>query len=255
MKAAGIKMIFIDPFYNDTMAVYGGQWIPVNGGTDEAFAAAIAYVWITQNQYNTDFVAKYTQGFDKFKDYVLGTSDGTPKTPDWAAGICGVDAATITALALEWASKPTAFAIGTDGMMGANRKFNAGSLDRVLLVLATMQGIGLPGRGLLDYVYPTSGVGMPTRAAVAFIGGTIPAIQEPFEAPIRHGQFKDAILNPPITWTSTILTNYPTKIVQMQYPLPGNSEVHLIAGMGGSAFSLNQAPNTNDHVRLYRVQR
>ena len=98
-KAAGIKQIFIDPTFNDSAAVYGDQWIPIIPGTDEAMMAAIAYVWLTQNTYNQAFPSKYTYGFSQFQAYVLGTTDGTPKTAQWAAGICGVDAATITALA------------------------------------------------------------------------------------------------------------------------------------------------------------
>ena len=38
---------------------------------------------------------------ENFKDYVLGTYDGTPKTPEWAYEICGVLPRKIRALARE----------------------------------------------------------------------------------------------------------------------------------------------------------
>ena len=54
-------------------------------GTDTALAMAIAYVWITEDTYDKEYVADRTIGFDEFKEYVLGETDGVPKTPEWAA--------------------------------------------------------------------------------------------------------------------------------------------------------------------------
>ena len=55
-------------------------------------------------------VATHTVGFDKVEDYVLGKEDGIPKTPKWAAELCGVPSRIIKALAREWASKATSIA-------------------------------------------------------------------------------------------------------------------------------------------------
>jgi anaerobic dimethyl sulfoxide reductase subunit A len=67
------------------------------------------------------FIDKFVQGMDKgtmpgkfanrenFRDYIMGTSDGVPKTPDWAAAICGVKAEDIRKLAQMYATtKPAA---------------------------------------------------------------------------------------------------------------------------------------------------
>ena len=60
-----------------------------------------------------DFLNKYTIGFDadhmpegadpkdNLKDYILGTYDGQPKTPEWASEICGVEPSKIRELARE----------------------------------------------------------------------------------------------------------------------------------------------------------
>ena len=79
-------------------------------GTDTALAMAIAYVWITEDTYDKEYVAQRTIGFDEWKPYVLGETDGVPKTPEWAAEESGVEARVIRTLAREWAAKTTTLA-------------------------------------------------------------------------------------------------------------------------------------------------
>ena len=81
LKELGIKKIFIDPFCNYTAGLLGDKWIAPRVGTDAALALAIAYVWIKEDTYDKDYIAKRTTDFDKFKEYVLGKEDGIPKTP------------------------------------------------------------------------------------------------------------------------------------------------------------------------------
>ena len=84
LKELGVKMVFIDPYYNHTAGLYSDKWFSPRLGTDVALAVAIAFVWITENLYDKDYVQNRTTGFDKWKDYVLGKTDGVPKTPEWA---------------------------------------------------------------------------------------------------------------------------------------------------------------------------
>ena len=111
-------MVFIDPFYNYTNAVMGGKWIAPRQGTDTAIAMAIAHTWITEDTYNKQYVADRTIGFDKFKPYVMGDTDGVPKTPEWAEAESGVDARVIRTLAREWAAKRTVLSGGSRGGEG-----------------------------------------------------------------------------------------------------------------------------------------
>ncbi len=80
LRERGIKTIFIDPFHNYTAAHVDGKWIAYRPGTTSALACAIAYVWLDEDTYNKEYVATRTYGFDEWKDYVLGKSDGVPKT-------------------------------------------------------------------------------------------------------------------------------------------------------------------------------
>lgn len=115
-KEAGAKVIFVDPFYNQTAQSLADEWIPVRPGTDAALLLGMAYHMITNNLHDQEFLDKYTVGFDRqhmpegadrkenFKDYVLGTFDGVPKTPEWASEICGTPPRTIRQFATEVAT-------------------------------------------------------------------------------------------------------------------------------------------------------
>ena len=99
----GIKSIYVCPDLNYGAAIHADKWIPVLPGTDAALQLAIAYQWLTTDTYDKEYIEKHTYGFDKFKEYVLGTEDGIPKTPKWASEKCGVPVWTIKALADYWA--------------------------------------------------------------------------------------------------------------------------------------------------------
>ncbi|MFW5854831.1 MAG: molybdopterin-dependent oxidoreductase, partial [Thermodesulfobacteriota bacterium] len=118
LKEKGVKMVFIDPFHNYTAGVMEGKWIAPRIGTDTALAMAIAYVWITEDTYDKEYVKNRTLGFEEFKKYVLGETDGQPKTPEWAEQESTVKARVIRALAREWASKRTVLSGGSRGGEG-----------------------------------------------------------------------------------------------------------------------------------------
>ena len=115
-------------------------------GTDTALAMAIAYVWITEDTYDKEYVADRTIGFDEFKPYVLGETDGVPKTPEWAAEESGVEARVIRTLAREWASKRTVLTAGARGGEGSACRTAYGTeWARMMVLLQAMQGLGKPG--------------------------------------------------------------------------------------------------------------
>ncbi|MFC2019683.1 molybdopterin-dependent oxidoreductase [Chloroflexota bacterium] len=99
-REKGIPVIIIDPRYTTAAEVLADQWLPIKPGTDHAMFLAMAYLLITGDLYDRDFIARYVEpvGFAKFKDYVLGQDDAVPKTPEWAEAICAVPARTIREL-------------------------------------------------------------------------------------------------------------------------------------------------------------
>jgi len=90
-KENGAKVICIDPRMSMSAVSLADEWIPIRPGTDVALMNAMAYVMITENLYDKEFVEKYCVGFDKtqmpdgvdneesYKDYILGIIDGVPK--------------------------------------------------------------------------------------------------------------------------------------------------------------------------------
>jgi anaerobic dimethyl sulfoxide reductase subunit A len=120
-KQRGCKFVLVDPQYTDSAAVYDAWWIPIKPNTDAAMLAAMAHHIFTNNLQDQKFIDKFCLGMDKgttpkeygdkenFKDYILGTYDQTPKTPEWAEPICGVKADDIRKLADMYAkTKPAA---------------------------------------------------------------------------------------------------------------------------------------------------
>lgn len=120
-KQRGCKFVLIDPQYTDSAAAYDAWWIPIRPNTDAAMMAGMAHYIFSNNLQDQDFINKFVQGMDSgtmpgwaqgqenFKDYIMGKSDGIPKTPEWAAEICGVSAEAIKKLADMYArTKPAA---------------------------------------------------------------------------------------------------------------------------------------------------
>ncbi len=237
-KRAGIRQVVIDPYFNDTAALYGDEWIPIRPETDEALMSAVAHIWISENRVNRSFISGNTVGFEAFRDYVLGVADNTPKTPRWAAPICGVSEQKITDLAREWASQPT-YILCDYG--GANRRHAAAEWSRMIVTMQALLGnIGRPGRGLGSLKFNTQGEGQRG------IANLLPPLSGPAGQIIRHGHFSEAIMNPPVTWTTVDASG---QVVEKRYPMDGCSKIKMIALMSGSGWFLNQIPGTPDHVQ------
>ncbi len=120
-KQNGCKFVVIDPQHTDSASTYDAWWIPIKPNTDAAMMAGMAYYIFANNLQDQNFINRFVQGIDRgsmphwahgqesFKDYIMGLSDGIPKTPQWAANICGVPAENIAKLAHMYATtKPAA---------------------------------------------------------------------------------------------------------------------------------------------------
>ncbi|WP_145110372.1 trimethylamine-N-oxide reductase TorA [Cereibacter sediminicola] len=155
LKQKGTKAICIDPIRTETAQYLDAEWIAPRPQTDTAMMLGIAHTLYSENLHDAEFLAKYTVGFDRFLPYLLGASDGTPKTADWAANLCGIPAETIRDLARRFAANRTMLALG----YSTQRQHHGEQSTWMLVTLACMLGqIGLPGGGYgLSYHYANGG--------------------------------------------------------------------------------------------------
>ncbi len=93
-RAKGAKMVYVDPFCNQT-AARSNEWVPIRPGTDGAMALAIGHVLIKKNLINKVFIDEWCVGFDEYAKYVAD------KTPEWAEKITSVTSRTIEKIATE----------------------------------------------------------------------------------------------------------------------------------------------------------
>ena len=134
-KQRGCQFVLVDPQYTDSAASYDAWWIPIKPNTDAAMLAGMAHHIFSNNLQDQKFIDRFVQGMDagtmpdwakgqeNFKDYILGKSDGTPKTPEWAQKICGVKADDIRKLAQMYATtRPAALQAmtGNIGILGGS---------------------------------------------------------------------------------------------------------------------------------------
>ncbi len=185
-KEAGAKFIIVDPLYNDTAQLLADQWIPVRPGTDTALLLGMAHYMITNNLHDQEFLDKYCVGFDaehmpegadpkeNFKDYVLGTYDGTPKTPEWASEHCGTDPDLIRSFAHEVAvTKPMTFTSSS----AAARTSVGEQFCQAFLTVGWMTGnVGKPGASVCsNNRHNTQSYGGPALVKAGGAGGKSPA--------------------------------------------------------------------------------
>ncbi len=261
-KELGIKMVHIDPYHNTTANWLGGKWIPCVPGTGPAMAHAIAYVWITEDLYDKDYVAQRTTGFDKYQAYILGDDDGTPKTPEWQATETGVEAHVLRALAREWGTKRTYLSCGGKGLTfgGANRSATGAQWARAMVCLMAMQGLGKPGINFgnlqtgapvdLNFYFP----GYADGGISGDIEGTADAVQNYQRMPhlpsmstttqkISRLRIPEAILDGEASGYATDTRSQEGQFARFAYPAPGHSKVKMLYKYGGSHFGTTMESN------------
>ncbi len=233
---AGIKQIFISPDLNYAGAAHADKWIPVLPNTDAALQCAIAYVWMDEGLYDREWVEAHSVGFDWFEHYILGNEDGVPKTPAWAAPICGVPARQIKALARYWAKHSVS--IGHCAGGGLIRAAYSSEPARLEVCLLTMQSLGKPGAGQINFmdlglfgiddIYPLPRSECQPDMNSVYHGWAM--LTEPVNF-IPKTLIPQAIMNPPVHWSGGhVIAGMPAEdqFIEWDFPQPGCGEIHMI---------------------------
>ena len=99
IRDAGVKFISINPQKTASDTYLNSEWKRIIPNTDTALFLAMSYHVLENGLEDQAYMDKYTVGADKWIPYVKGETDGTPKTPAWAAAITGMEEQEIKDLA------------------------------------------------------------------------------------------------------------------------------------------------------------
>ena len=222
LRDRGARMVNISPQRTDGWE--GSEWLAVPPGTDTALMLGLAFALEEAGLTDCAFIERCTTGWERFRPYLTGEADGTPKSPEWAEAICGVPAAEIRALALRMAETRTFITVA----WSLQRQRHGEQPYWMSMTLAAMLGqIGLPGGGI-GYGYGAiGGVGVPVKplAGLALPQG-VNAVREV----IPVARVADMLLNPG--------AEYDFDGERRRYP-----DIRLVAWAGGNPFHHHQDLN------------
>ena len=138
-KRRGAHVVTIDVRSTEAAAKSDDVLI-IRPGTDGALALAMMHVICSEQRHDAAFVAKHTVGFDRLAAHVRAYP------PAWAAGITGVSADRIVALARRYAdTRPAIIVLGGSSMHKGANGWQAG---RAIACLPGLTGnVGVPGGG------------------------------------------------------------------------------------------------------------
>ncbi len=189
-KARGARFISITPLKDDFSGDLAAEWLPITPGTDVALMLGIAHVLVTENLHDRAFLNQYTVGYERFEDYLLGRNDAQPKTAEWAADICGIDAGAIRDLARAAARARTLITVSH-----SLQRADYGEQPVWMgIVLAAMLGqIGLDGGG---YSYSLGALGNIGKSQLAVPLPTLNQFRNAVADYIPVARVSDMLLNP-----------------------------------------------------------
>ena len=164
--ARGARFVLVGPLRDDLPEETGAEWLALVPGTDTALMLGIAHTLVQEGLHDRGFLDRFCVGYEPFEGYVMGRVDGEPKTAAWAAGITGLPAEAIVALARGLAGRRVLITVA----QALQRAQHGEQPVWMAAVLAAMLGqIGLPGGGynyglgsLAHYGKRQNAVAMPT---------------------------------------------------------------------------------------------
>ena len=158
-KERGVEFINLSPLRDDAEEFLNTQWLALRPNTDTAVILGLAHTILEMGAADEGFLDSHCVGFDRFRDYLLGVTDGIAKDADWAADISGLDAQDIRVLARRMTKGRTFITLSwsIQRTHHGEQPYWAGT------ALAAMLGqIGLPGGGIGFGYGAVGGIGNAT---------------------------------------------------------------------------------------------
>lgn len=224
LARAGVEVINISPIRADGPEPVCPEWIPIRPNTDTAMLLALTHTLVSEGLHDRAFLDKYCAGFERVLPYLMGESDGVPKSAEWAAGITGIPAETIRALARRMAKTRTMLTAS----WSLQRAHHGEQPYWAVVLLASALGqIGLPGGGFGFGYGSGAGIGDPP---LSFAAPAMDGIKNPINVTIPTARISDCLLNPGAA--------YDFNGKRGQYP-----DIRLVYWAGGNPFHHHQDTN------------
>ena len=229
LAARDIRIINISPMREDCPAFLNAEWIPIRPNTDVALMLALAHELERQDSVDQAFVNDYCVGYEALRRYVLGQSDGVPKTSQWASAITGVPAHRITELARLLCGQRSYF---TCSFAVQRAQYGEQPYWMVIALAAMLGQIGLPGGGFGFGHGSMNGVGNPR---IPTPGPAMSAGANPVKLEIPAARLTDMLLHAG--------EPYPFQGKTQHYP-----DIQLVHWAGGNPFHHHQDLNRLLHA-------
>jgi anaerobic selenocysteine-containing dehydrogenase len=177
------RLVVVDPRRTAT-AAQADEWVAPKPHTDLALALGMLQHVVAEGLHDKAFVKRWVVGFDELARHLRDKG----YTPDWAAGVAGVPAATIRRLAEGYArAKPAAIFCNA----GISHQLSAFDTYRVLAFLAAVTGnVGVPGGGcnFMHNTWPGDLRLPPLKAKLPPRGPALPVGPDWFAESILNGK-------------------------------------------------------------------
>jgi biotin/methionine sulfoxide reductase len=189
-RARGAEFVLLSPLRDDLPDVVEAEWLPLVPGSDIAVMLALASTLVEEGLHDLEFLERYCVGFDRFKRYLRGDTDGCPKTPEWAERLSAIPAPTIRGLARRMATRRTLINVN----YSLQRVEHGEQAPWLAVTLASMLGqIGLPGGG---FGQGYGSLGYIGRAPLRVGPPTLPQGRNAVAAFIPFARLVDMLLHP-----------------------------------------------------------
>ena len=186
LRDKGVRVISVSPERGEAL----GEWWAIRPGTDVALILGLIHEITVAGLENRAFLEAYTSGWADLRAYVLGASDGLPKSAEWAAKICDLPVQSIRALAKDLTQNRSMISM-TWGMQRADH--GEQPIWAGLALAAVIGQIGQPGTG---YAFGYGSISSVGRAARLIPWPSFPKAKNPVRDFIPVARIADMLLHP-----------------------------------------------------------
>jgi len=141
---AGVEFVNFSPLKSDLAGSVNAEWLAPLPGSDVAIMMGLAHTLLEEDLHDKDFLERYTTGFGRLEDYLLGKTDGVAKTAAWSEQQSGIPASRLRELAREMARKRTMISCAAS-LQRAD--YGEQPLWMTISLAAMLGQVGLPGGG------------------------------------------------------------------------------------------------------------